>query len=458
MKSLKIGHITDIHFRHYTPGSSHKQKNRSREMLKVLEKALNVLKKEKIDILVITGDIIDTPGVVLKHNNYYMDLSTPFKQLIRKDYLTIRSILDHSGIPWIVIPGNKDEPELYTELWGDQPLVRDFKGYRFVSFHDRQWDGGQPRRFDRERRLMEAQLADPDSPPQIHLQHFVSTPSEQIKLKHVYKEADNLRKMCRDSGNVVLSLSGHYHPGIKSYREEKTTWISGPAFCAIPHPVLIHELEGNALQKTSRLEIQKKSIHKGKPAVFMDRDGVIATQSSYTTGPEEMKLIPGAGEAILKLRKAGFAVVINTNQSCIGLGYVPESVVLLNHEYMCHLLVNETGDIESQPDAIYFSSGAGNLAVHPDYTDTTVTKPSPELLHKACSLLGLSMKNCWMIGDREGDLRCALNGRVKPLLVRTGDGNITEENIDQGIYRDLVVKNNILEAAEFIINNSGSAK
>ncbi|MDC7234177.1 MAG: HAD-IIIA family hydrolase [Spirochaetales bacterium] len=458
MNAIKIGHITDLHFRHYTPGSSHKQKNRSREMYRALEKAIKVLKKEKADILVITGDIIDTPGVILKHNNYYMDLSSPFKRLIRKDYLTIRSILDHSGIPWIVIPGNKDEPELYHELWGDQKPVRDFKGYRFVAFHDRQWEGGQPRRFDRERRLMERMLNDPDSPPQIHLQHFVSTPSEQIKPKHVYKEADNLRKMCRDSGKVVLSLSGHYHPGIKKYKEGKTTWISAPAFCAEPHPVLIHELEGSTLINTKRIDVQKKGIHKGKPVVYLDRDGVLVTLSSYTTGPEEMVLIPGAAEAILKLRKAGFAVVINTNQSCIGLGYVPESVVLLNHEYMCYLMVKETGDVDSQPDAIYFSSGAGNLAVHPDYIDTSITKPSPAILNKAASLLGVNRKNGWMIGDREGDLLCGINGKVRPLLVRTGDGRKTEKSIKAEKYPGLVVKDNILEAAEFIINNSSSVK
>ncbi|MDA3958044.1 HAD-IIIA family hydrolase [Oceanispirochaeta sp.] len=457
MKSVKIGHITDLHYRYYTPGSSHKHKNRSREMPSMLEKALQILKDE-IDILVITGDIIDTPGVVLKHNNYYMDLSTPFKRMIRKDYLTIRSMLDQSGIPWIVIPGNKDDPELFSEIWGDQPLVKNFKGYRFVSFHDRQWEGGQPRRFDRERKLMETMLADPESPPQIHLQHFVSTPANKIKIKHIYKEAENLRELCRRSGKVILCLSGHYHPGIKEYKEGITSWISAPAFCALPHPFLIHELEGCSLIQTRRLDIHKRSIHKNKPVIFMDRDGVIVTLSSYTTGPEKIKLIPGAAQAIQNLKKAGFTVVVITNQSCIGLGYVPESIVLLNHEYMCYLLAGETGDPESQPDAIYFSSGAGDDAVHPDYSDMSITKPSPALLNNAASLLGVNRKHGWLIGDREGDLYCALNGKVKPLLVRTGDGQNTEKSIKGKKIPDLVIKKDILEAAEFIINNNTAEK
>jgi D-glycero-D-manno-heptose 1,7-bisphosphate phosphatase len=423
----------------------------------MLEKVLQNLKGE-IDILVITGDIIDTPGVVLKHNNYYMDLTTPFKKMIRKDYLAIRSLLDKSGIPWIIIPGNKDDPELFSEIWGDQALVRDFMGYRFISFHDRQWEGGQPRRFDRERKLMETMLNDPESPPQIHLQHFLCTPANGIKLKHIYKESENIRKLCARSGKVILSLSGHYHPGIKEYKINETSWISAPAFCAKPHPYLIHELKGRSLVKTRRLEVQKRSIHKTKPVVFLDRDGVISTLSSYTTGPEKMELIPGAAQAIWNLKEAGFAVVVNTNQSCIGLGYVPESIVLLNHEYMCYLLANETGTPESQPDAIYFSSGAGKKAVHPDYSDTSIAKPSPALLNKAVSLLGLNRKHGWMIGDREGDLICAINGKVNPLLVRTGDGRITEKNIKDKKIPNLVIKNNILEASEFIINNYKSQK
>ena len=458
MSDIRIGHITDLHYRHYTPGSSHKHKNRSREVPVFLAKALEKIKKEKVHILVITGDIVDTPDIILKHNDYYMDVTTPFKKMVRKDYLTIRSQLDKSGIPWIVIPGNKDEPELFSEIWGDQALVRDVKGYRFVSFHDRQWDSSQPRRFDRERLLMEKVLGDPKSPPQIHLQHFVSTPSEQIKIKHVYKEAENIRRLCRKSGKVVLSLSGHYHPGITAYKESKTTWITGPAFCASPHPVLIHKLTGDSHVETRRIEIQKKSLLKNKPVVFLDRDGVISTLSSYNTGPHAMSLVPGSALAIQKLKEAGFAVIVNTNQACIGKGYVPESVVLLNNEYMCHLLAEETGDPDSQPDAIYFSSGAGSQAVHPDYNDMSSTKPSPALLEKAAHLLGFTRSKGWMIGDRPGDLECAINGKVRPILVLTGDGKLTKAALPSGKIKNLVIKKDLLEASEFIINNGKRKK
>ena len=221
MSSIRIGHITDLHFRHHIPGSSHKHKNRSREVPIILKKALNKLKKETVDILVITGDVVDTPGILLKHSNYYMDVSAPFRRMVRKDYLTIRSLLDKSGIPWIVIPGNKDEPELFAEIWGDQPLVRDVRGYRFVSFHDRQWDSSQPRRFDRERLLMEEVLGRIRTAlPRSICSISSALLREQIKIKHVYKEAENIRKSLQGIGQGnTLSVRAHYHPGISRATE-----------------------------------------------------------------------------------------------------------------------------------------------------------------------------------------------------------------------------------------------
>ena len=57
-----------------------------------------------------------------------------------------------------------------------------------------------------------------------------------------------------------------------------------------------------------------------RPAVFLDRDGTLNVDRSYLTKPEQMRLLPGVGEAIKQLRAAGFACVVVTNQSAIGRG------------------------------------------------------------------------------------------------------------------------------------------
>ena len=61
-----------------------------------------------------------------------------------------------------------------------------------------------------------------------------------------------------------------------------------------------------------------------------------------------------------------------------------------------------------------------------------------------------------MIGDREGDLLCGRNGGVSPLLVLTGKGEETASRINRREYPGLVIKRDLLAAAEFIINNRKS--
>ena len=311
-------------------------------MLTVLKKALQTMKRNRVDIVVITGDILDAPAIIQNGNDYYMDLITPFRETVRKDYSLIRSLLDQSGLHWMILPGNRDVYDLFNETFRDCPCIRDIRGFRFISFQDRQWDHKVPRRFDRERRLMETALADETHPRQIHLQHYLIHRGDKSDKEHRYLEWDNIRKMTRDSGKVLLSLSGHYHPGVPSLKEGVTTWYSAKALCRFPHTLAIHELWENGDHSCTEEVVNTDFSPAGKPVVFLDRDGVINTLHAYTTGPEEMELIPGAARAIRLLKEAGYAIVVITNQSCIGLGYVPESVVQLNHEYMCYLMVQNT--------------------------------------------------------------------------------------------------------------------
>ena len=82
--------------------------------------------------------------------------------------------------------------------------------------------------------------------------------------------------------------------------------------------------------------------------------------------------------------------------------------------------------LRAQPDAIFYSSGAGRHAVHPQLADRSLTKPSPALLHRACDLLNLNPHHAWMVGDRIADLEAAVNFGARPVLVRSGFGRHTE--------------------------------
>ena len=68
--------------------------------------------------------------------------------------------------------------------------------------------------------------------------------------------------------------------------------------------------------------------------IFLDRDGTINEEVEYLHRPEDLRLLPGVGEAIRRLREHGFAVVVVTNQAGVARGYYEEEDVIVLHDFM----------------------------------------------------------------------------------------------------------------------------
>jgi D-glycero-D-manno-heptose 1,7-bisphosphate phosphatase len=139
-----------------------------------------------------------------------------------------------------------------------------------------------------------------------------------------------------------------------------------------------------------------------------------------------MTLIPGAGRAIVNLHEAGYAVVVITSQSCVGMGYVTKDTVSAVHDRMNQLLAVEGGSDLALPDGIFYSTGAGNSACAPSLINCDNAKPAITLLQEAVDQFQLEWHGSWMVGDRDSDLQTARNANIPFVLVRTGDGLITE--------------------------------
>ena len=71
-----------------------------------------------------------------------------------------------------------------------------------------------------------------------------------------------------------------------------------------------------------------------RPAVFLDRDGTLNVDRHYLTKPEQMELLPGVSAALARLRNAGFACVVVTNQSAVGRGMMSDADLLGIHAEM----------------------------------------------------------------------------------------------------------------------------
>ncbi|MEK7216908.1 MAG: HAD family hydrolase, partial [Chloroflexota bacterium] len=132
----------------------------------------------------------------------------------------------------------------------------------------------------------------------------------------------------------------------------------------------------------------------GRQAVFLDRDGTLSRYMEYCCHPEEFELLPGAAEAIRRLNDAGMTVVVATNQSAIGRGWLTPETLAQIHEKMRRQL-EQAG---ARVDAIYVCPH------HPD-DGCACRKPNTGMLEQASRELGVSLEASYVIGDRLLDVR-----------------------------------------------------
>ncbi|MFO0954454.1 MAG: HAD-IIIA family hydrolase [Isosphaeraceae bacterium] len=156
----------------------------------------------------------------------------------------------------------------------------------------------------------------------------------------------------------------------------------------------------------------------GRPAVFLDRDGTLIKHVHYLSDPADVALLPGVARALQRLRAAGYALVVVSNQSGVGRGMFTEDRLHEIHEEMNRQLALEGAEV----DAIYYCTqpppgdGVDRTAVdHPD------RKPGPGMLYRASAGLGLDLDASWMVGDMVSDVLAGVNARCKgSVLLRCG--------------------------------------
>lgn len=186
----------------------------------------------------------------------------------------------------------------------------------------------------------------------------------------------------------------------------------------------------------------------GQPAVFLDRDGTIIELVHHLTDPADVALIPGAAGAIRDLKRAGFAVVVVTNQSVIGRGKLTEAGLAEVHTEMARQL-----GPEAAIDDIRFCPLA------PTIRDQTVIedpmrKPGPGMILAAAEALALDLSRAWMVGDSVSDIEAGRNAAIRSILVRTGYGASVADDYN-GF--DLAVPS-LVEAAAHILNADGNTR
>jgi D-glycero-D-manno-heptose 1,7-bisphosphate phosphatase len=167
-----------------------------------------------------------------------------------------------------------------------------------------------------------------------------------------------------------------------------------------------------------------------KPAVFLDRDGVLIEEIGYLSEPSQVRLIPGAGAAVARLNRLGVPVVVVTNQAGVARGKFPEENVRAVHEHLDKLLAAGGARI----DRWYYCPHHPTAGVGPYRVLCACRKPAAGMLLTAARELNLDLAGSVLIGDKLSDLEAGAAAGCSTILVRTGYGAEHQKSAPPGRF------------------------
>jgi len=160
------------------------------------------------------------------------------------------------------------------------------------------------------------------------------------------------------------------------------------------------------------------------PAVFIDRDGTVMEDRDYCSNPKDVKIFPGAPEALWRLKWKGFKLIIITNQSGIGRGlFTVEQYRAVEEEVLRQLGVGLI-------DATYFCQDVPGQP-------SSCRKPAPGMIVEAAREHQIDLSRSFLIGDKEIDVECGHNAGVRAIRVKTGPQSDTFGSRADWIAEDL---------------------
>ena len=156
--------------------------------------------------------------------------------------------------------------------------------------------------------------------------------------------------------------------------------------------------------------------------VILDRDGVINYDSDdYIKSPDEWLPLPGSLEAIARLCRADYTVIVATNQAGVGRGLFSLDMLMRIHSKMASSIRDKGGRL----DSVFFCP-------HSPADQCGCRKPKPGMLLEISDRLGIGLSGVPFVGDSLGDLEAATAAGAVPIMVQTGQGRLTQEKLSQG--------------------------
>jgi D,D-heptose 1,7-bisphosphate phosphatase len=148
-------------------------------------------------------------------------------------------------------------------------------------------------------------------------------------------------------------------------------------------------------------------------AVFLDRDGTLIANRHYGSDPDEIELLDGVVEGLLRLRQAGYRLVLVSNQSGVARGYFDEAAVARMHHRLQRMLDAHGAALDGLEYCPHHPEGiVSSYAV-----ECTCRKPAPGMLRRAARKHGVNLSASWMVGDIKDDIEAGHQAGARTVLV-----------------------------------------
>jgi D-glycero-D-manno-heptose 1,7-bisphosphate phosphatase len=195
------------------------------------------------------------------------------------------------------------------------------------------------------------------------------------------------------------------------------------------------------------------------PAVFLDRDGTLIEERGYLDRLELLSVFPWTADALRLLKRAGFALVVVTNQSAIARGIIDEAFLDDVHRELSARVARGGAAI----DRYYYCPHLADAPLERYRQACRCRKPGPGMIERACRDMNLDPARSFMIGDRALDVACGAAAGTRTIQVRTGHraheehapaSSSRRSGVSTQAAKADVILNNLMEAAGWILRHS----
>ena len=182
-------------------------------------------------------------------------------------------------------------------------------------------------------------------------------------------------------------------------------------------------------------------------AVFLDRDGSINEDRHYLYRIEDFVFLPGVVEALRLLRKAGFLLIVVTNQSGIGRGYYTEADFQKLNAWMLEELKRQGVTVA----ATYYCPHLPDAKIPRYRKDCDCRKPRTGMFMDAVRDFQIDLKQSYAVGDKLRDCAICRETECRGFLIERNESPDVLENVKAGRIPHVRYAENLLEAVKIIV-------